>query len=207
MQQKLTANKRIESIDIIRGIAMVIMALDHTKDCFHITANIDDPLNLATTTPFLYFTRWITNLCTPTFVFLAGTSAWLQSRRKTTKELSKFLIPRKQLFAAGSVYISTDQPLEDLAIVPLEPTSKDSHFSWGFFLSIFQRTEYMEAFVIEPMAKKMPEDSLALQKESEVKKAQDKAFANDPNAILTRLYSRINCYDDRYLLCPPEREL
>lgn len=122
MQQKLTANKRIESIDIMRGIALVIMALDHTRDYFHITANIEDPLNLATTTPFLYFTRWITNLCTPAFVFLAGTSAWLQSRRKTTKELSKFLITRKQLFAAGSVYISTDQPLGDLAMVSLEPT-------------------------------------------------------------------------------------
>jgi len=132
---------RIESIDILRGLAMVIMALDHSRDFFHYAAYSDDPLNLATTTtPFLYFTRWITNLCTPTFVFLAGTSAWLQSRRKTTKELSKFLITRKQLFAAGSVYISTDQPLGDLAMVSLEPTSKDSYFSWGFFLSIFQRT-------------------------------------------------------------------
>jgi len=133
--------KRIDSIDLLRGIIMVIMALDHSRYFFHYAAYSDDPLNLATTTtPFLYFTRWITNLCTPTFVFLAGTSAWLQSRRKTTKELSKFLITRKQLFAAGSVYISTDQPLGDLAMVSLEPTSKDSYFSWGFFLSIFQRT-------------------------------------------------------------------
>lgn len=174
MQQKLTANKRIESIDIIRGIAMVIMALDYTRDYFHITANIDDPLNLATTTPFLYFTRWITNSCTPTFVFLAGTSAWLQSRRETTKELSKFLITRKQLFAAGSVYISTDQSLGDLAMVSLEPTSKDSYFSWGFFVSIFQRKEYMEAYVIEPMPKKMLEDSPAIQKESEERKRRIK---------------------------------
>ncbi|MEO6233348.1 MAG: heparan-alpha-glucosaminide N-acetyltransferase domain-containing protein [Ferruginibacter sp.] len=85
---------RIQSIDLLRGIIMVIMALDHTRDFFHVAAFSDDPLNLATTTPFLYFTRWITNFCAPGFVFLAGTSAWLQSRRKTTAELSRFLITR-----------------------------------------------------------------------------------------------------------------
>lgn len=114
---------------------------------------------------------------------------------------------RKQLFAAGSVYISTDQPLGDLAMVLLEPTSKDSYFSWGFFLPIFQRTEYMEAYVIEPMAKKMLEDSPALQQEFDQKKAQDKTFANDPNAILIWFYNKTNYYDDRYLLYPVGREL
>ncbi len=94
MQQTLTAQKRIESIDIIRGIAMVIMALDHVRDYFHITAFTDDPLNLATTTPLLYFTRWITHFCAPIFVFLSGTSVYLQSLRKTKKELSAFLIKR-----------------------------------------------------------------------------------------------------------------
>jgi len=95
MQPSLTANsKRIESIDIIRGIAMVIMALDHVRDYFHITANIDDPLNLDTTTPLLFFTRWITHFCAPVFVFLSGTSIYLQSLRKTKKELSSFLIKR-----------------------------------------------------------------------------------------------------------------
>ncbi len=95
MQPSLTASsKRIESIDIIRGIAMVIMALDHTRDYFHIAANTDDPLNLATTTPLLYFTRWITHFCAPIFVFLSGTSVYLQSLRKTKKELGVFLIKR-----------------------------------------------------------------------------------------------------------------
>ncbi len=95
MQQTLsTGQKRIESIDILRGIAMVIMALDHVRDYFHITAFTDDPLNLATTTPLLYFTRWITHLCAPIFVFLSGTSIYLQSLRKTKKELSVFLIKR-----------------------------------------------------------------------------------------------------------------
>jgi len=95
MQPPLTASsKRIESIDLLRGAVMIIMALDHTRDFFHKESFTDDPLNLATTTPFLYFTRWITHLCAPTFFFLAGLSAWLQSRRKTKKELSRFLITR-----------------------------------------------------------------------------------------------------------------
>ena len=85
---------RIESIDILRGIVMLIMALDHVRAYFHITANTDDPLNLATTTPLLYFTRWITHFCAPVFVFLSGTSVYLQSLRKTKKELGIFLIKR-----------------------------------------------------------------------------------------------------------------
>jgi hypothetical protein len=113
----------------------------------------------------------------------------------------------KQLFSTGSVYVSTDQPLGDLAILLLEPTSKDSYFSWGFFHSIFQRTEYIEAYVMEPMAKKMLEDSPALQKEFDEKKAADKAFAQDPNAILTWFYSKTKYYDDRYLLYPVGRTL
>ena len=84
---------------------------------------------------------------------------------------------RKQLYPAGSVYITTDQPLGDLAIILLEPSSKDSYLSWGFFNTIFQRTEYIEAYVMEPMAKKMLEDSPALKKEFEEKKRADTAFA------------------------------
>jgi uncharacterized membrane protein len=56
---------------------MVIMALDHTRDLLHADSLTQSPTNLATTTPILFFTRWITHLCAPTFVFLAGTSAWL----------------------------------------------------------------------------------------------------------------------------------
>lgn len=90
----LTSKNRIESIDILRGIVMVIMTLDHVRDYFHSAAFTDDPMNLATTTPLLYFTRWITHFCAPAFVFLSGTSIYLQSLRKTKKELSSFLITR-----------------------------------------------------------------------------------------------------------------
>ena len=89
-----TIQKRIQSIDILRGIVMVIMALDHVRDYFHIHAWTDDPLNLETTTPTLYFTRYITHFCAPTFVFLSGISIYLQSLRKTKPELSIFLMKR-----------------------------------------------------------------------------------------------------------------
>jgi uncharacterized membrane protein len=95
MQQTLSpGTKRIESIDLLRGLVMIIMALDHVRDFFHIGALTDDPLNLMTTTPQLYFTRWITHFCAPVFVFLTGTSAYLQAARKSKKELSLFLIKR-----------------------------------------------------------------------------------------------------------------
>src|SRR5215208_84091 len=88
------ATYRIESIDLLRGLVMIIMALDHTRDFFHKGAFTDDPLNLAITTPLLYFTRWITHFCAPVFVFLTGASAYFQSMRKSKKELSLFLIKR-----------------------------------------------------------------------------------------------------------------
>lgn len=91
MEKKL---QRIQSIDVLRGIIMVIMALDHTRDYFHAGGMTGDPTNMETTTPFLFFTRWITHYCAPLFVFLSGTSIYLQSLRKTKKELSWFLFTR-----------------------------------------------------------------------------------------------------------------
>ncbi len=120
MQPSLTASKRIESIDLLRGLIMIIMALDHSRDFFHTEAFSSDPLNPETTTPILYFTRWITHLCAPTFVFLSGLSAWLQSGRKTKKELSIFLISR----GFWLIFV-------DLTIMSLGLTA-DIHF--GFFV-------------------------------------------------------------------------
>src|SRR6187401_1310691 len=90
----LQDKKRITSVDLLRGIIMIIMALDHTRDFFHFDAQTGSPLDLTTTTPILFFTRWITHFCAPGFVFLSGTSAFLQSARKSKKELSIFLITR-----------------------------------------------------------------------------------------------------------------
>ncbi|HSQ46593.1 MAG TPA: heparan-alpha-glucosaminide N-acetyltransferase domain-containing protein [Lutibacter sp.] len=85
---------RIESIDVLRGLVMVIMALDHTRAYFHYGSFYVDPTNLETTTPILFFTRFVTHFCAPVFVFLAGTSAFLQSSKKTKPELFKFLFSR-----------------------------------------------------------------------------------------------------------------
>ncbi len=84
--------QRIHSIDIIRGLIMVIMTLDHTRDFLHFPG--PSPLNMQTTTVVLFFTRWITHFCAPTFVFLSGVSAFLAGQRRTKKELSRFLLTR-----------------------------------------------------------------------------------------------------------------
>ncbi len=86
---------RIESIDLLRGIVMVIMALDHVRVYFHYGSFFGNPTDLSTTTPFIFFTRWITHFCAPVFVFLAGTSAFLYAQRKeSTREVAKFLFMR-----------------------------------------------------------------------------------------------------------------
>lgn len=82
---------RIASIDILRGLVMIIMALDHTRDFFYISAIAAYPLNPATTTIPLFFTRWITHYCAPVFVFLSGTSAFLASQNKPVNDAATFL--------------------------------------------------------------------------------------------------------------------
>lgn len=86
---------RIVSVDALRGLVMIIMALDHTRDFFHAGAMVFQPEDLTRTTVPLFFTRWITHICAPTFMFTAGLGAffWLQ-RGRTTAELSRFLWKR-----------------------------------------------------------------------------------------------------------------
>lgn len=93
---KPSSTHRIASIDILRGIVMIIMALDHTREFFHHDALVgNDPLNFKTTWPFLFFTRWITHFCAPIFVFLSGVSVFLYAQRnRTRKHVAFFLLTR-----------------------------------------------------------------------------------------------------------------
>jgi uncharacterized membrane protein len=93
-RDSLVEKPRIASIDIMRGIVMVIMALDHTRDFYHETTGVFDPTDLTKTNPILFFTRIITHFCAPTFVFLSGVSAYISTQRKPLKELSVFLLTR-----------------------------------------------------------------------------------------------------------------
>jgi uncharacterized membrane protein len=89
------AVQRLDSVDLFRGLIMVIMLIDHTRDYVHRDGLTVDPLALATTTPILYFTRWITHLCAPGFALLAGASAGFQRHRGTSvPTLSRFLWTR-----------------------------------------------------------------------------------------------------------------
>jgi uncharacterized membrane protein len=87
---------RLEAIDALRGLVIILMALDHTRDFFHwgVFANLN-PLDLKTTTPALFLTRWITHFCAPLFVFLAGTGSFMAAGRgKFRAQLSSFLLTR-----------------------------------------------------------------------------------------------------------------
>lgn len=86
---------RLAAIDVLRGLVIVIMIIDHVRDYFHIDAASFDPLDPAHAGAALYATRWITNFCAPTFILLAGVSAWLQrARGKSAAALSWFLLTR-----------------------------------------------------------------------------------------------------------------
>jgi len=113
---------------------------------------------------------------------------------------------RTATFQEGSVRISTDQPLGDLAVVLLEPESPDSLLQWGFFLEIFQRTEYVENYVMDPLAERMLAGDPELKAAYEKRLAGDEAFAKDARARLQWFYKRTPYFDARWNLYPVGRE-
>jgi uncharacterized membrane protein len=86
--------RRIESIDLLRGMVMIIMALDHARDYFDASAYVYDPTDLTQASPALFFTRWITHYCAPIFMLLAGIAAWLYGNKNGRKAVSFFLLTR-----------------------------------------------------------------------------------------------------------------
>jgi uncharacterized membrane protein len=102
-----TRSKRIESIDLLRGIVMIIMALDHVRDYFHGSAYVFDPTDLSKTSVPIFFTRWITHFCAPVFMLLAGVSACLYGAKKGRKELSFFLFTRGIWLILAELFIVT----------------------------------------------------------------------------------------------------
>ena len=109
---------------------------------------------------------------------------------------------RMETYPAGSARISTVQPLGELVMMLLDPESDESFLAWGFFPEILQRTEYIEGYVLAPLAEKMLAVDPKLKAEFEAKLAGDKAFADNPTARLEWFYAHTPFYDDRYLLYP-----
>ena len=114
---------------------------------------------------------------------------------------------RQETFPAGSVRVPSAQPLGLLAAAMLEPESPDSLLAWNFYPEILMRTEYIEGYVIAPLAERMLAADPKLRRAFAAKLAADPKFAADPEARLGWFYQRTPYYDDRYLLYPVGREL
>jgi murein tripeptide amidase MpaA len=117
-------------------------------------------------------------------------------------------VPEKKMehFPPGSIRIPTDQPLGDLAIVLLEPGAPDSFFQWGFFLEVMQRTEYIEGYVMEPLAARMLAETPGLSVRFMDELRENPELAADPRARLQWFYEKTPFFDQRWRLYPVARE-
>jgi uncharacterized membrane protein len=94
---------RMTSVDILRGLVIVLMALDHVRD-YMMVGSMQDPTADSATGPLLFATRWVTHFCAPTFAFLAGASAGLMAQRKSPSSLARFLVLRGLWLIVVEVY-------------------------------------------------------------------------------------------------------
>ncbi|MFM2284942.1 MAG: hypothetical protein RLZZ543_439 [Bacteroidota bacterium] len=127
----------------------------------------------------------------------------LQGRFRVKADITKKI--KSQVFPAGSLMISTQQALGDLAVLLFEPESTDSYFQWGFFAGCLERTEYFETYVIEPYAAEQLAKNPAVKKAFEEKKKLDEAFAKDQQAQLRWFYEQSPYADATYLVYPVGR--
>lgn len=97
----MSQSQRLQSIDMLRGLVVALMALDHVRDFYGFAPFIAE--DLAATTPGWFWTRWITHLCAPVFVFLAGSSAFLRGQKTGLPDLSRYLATRGLLLIALEV--------------------------------------------------------------------------------------------------------
>jgi hypothetical protein len=113
---------------------------------------------------------------------------------------------RTEHYPAGSIRVPANQPLGNLAAILLEPTSPDSFFQWGFFDEVLQQTEYIESYVLEPMAERMLASDPKLAAEFKQKLATDDAFRASSKDRLRWFYSKTPFVDERWKLYPVGRE-
>ncbi|WP_296701777.1 M14 family metallopeptidase [Algoriphagus sp.] len=113
---------------------------------------------------------------------------------------------RKVWMQPGSVRVQTKQALGELAVILMEPESVDSFFQWGYFNTILSQTEYMETYVMEPMAKQMLKNDPDLQKRFEEEKAKDETFAKSPRRIYRWFYEQTQYIDQNWKVIPVGRE-
>ena len=113
---------------------------------------------------------------------------------------------RTENYPAGSLRVTTDQPLGTLAAILLEPASPDSFVQWGFFAEILQQTEYIEGYVIEPMAERMLAADPKLAEEFRARLETDEAFRASPKERLRWFYLKTPFVDEQWKLYPIGRE-
>lgn len=113
----------------------------------------------------------------------------------------------RRTFPSGSIRVPTDQPLGTLAVILLEPRSEDSLFQWGFILEPLSRTEYVEEYVMEPMARRMLEENPELEEAFVQRLAEDEEFRSSERLRLQWFYEKTPWFDSRWHLYPIAREI